>query len=331
MVDDMLVFGWPIRAKVASFGWNSRRSLGFKQFGVHGGKGLPKVGDREGWDSGNGGNRSFVEIVKGNQTCCVKETIEQALEMEWNSKDNKNEWLSKLLGEPLLIDEETMQKERFDRGRILVLIPHNQSSTSLIKVLVGSESFFIKISEDSFPADHTWPTKYLGLKRWSSQAALKALPVKEIDVLDVPSFGVNQEKKVMGGREVRGQQMEHELDVPSFVVDQGEKVIGEREVKGQQMAHKLDTPSFGMDKGKKIMGGREVRGGMDSWREGVPDKYIPSHLHFHFPSLHFTSTFFMFNLSLYISNIRIYSGVRSSSFSCSFYRSVLVLSRSLAK
>ncbi|KAK0597154.1 hypothetical protein LWI29_022302 [Acer saccharum] len=64
----------------------------------------------------------------------------------------------------------------------------------------------------------------------------------------------------MGGREVRGQQMEHELDVPSFVVDQGEKVIGEREVKGQQMAHKLDTPSFGMDKGKKIMGGREVRG-----------------------------------------------------------------------
>ncbi|KAK1591134.1 hypothetical protein Q3G72_002789 [Acer saccharum] len=42
------------------------------------------------------------------------------------------------LGEPVMVEEETLLKKRFDRGRILVLISLNQSWLNMIKVSVGS-------------------------------------------------------------------------------------------------------------------------------------------------------------------------------------------------
>ncbi|KAK0598408.1 hypothetical protein LWI29_034373 [Acer saccharum] len=67
------------------------------------------------------------------------------------------------LGETVMVEEETLLKKRFDRGRILVLIPLKQSWPDMIKVSAGSGFFNIKISGASLPVDFSWPEKLL---RW---------------------------------------------------------------------------------------------------------------------------------------------------------------------
>ena len=63
---------------------------------------MSKVRNGVAWDNtyraGNGGNRSFVEVVKGNQIRYVKKetkVMEKVVEMSWSSKDNEDEWLLK--------------------------------------------------------------------------------------------------------------------------------------------------------------------------------------------------------------------------------------------
>ena len=51
------------------------------------------------------------------------------------------------LGETVMVEEETLLKKRFDRGRILVLIPLKRSWPDMIKVSVGSGFFNIKFLE----------------------------------------------------------------------------------------------------------------------------------------------------------------------------------------
>ena len=48
MVDGMVVLGWPIRAQVATFGWNNRRPSLPKLHGKHGEERMSLVKEREG-------------------------------------------------------------------------------------------------------------------------------------------------------------------------------------------------------------------------------------------------------------------------------------------
>ncbi|KAK1577023.1 hypothetical protein Q3G72_018522 [Acer saccharum] len=236
LVDGLPVFGWPIRAKMASFGWNSRRFSCSKQNGRKEFKNLPKMCIGEDWDSS-------VEVVKDNQICTVNEELaktEKVWEMAWNNKDNEDEWLSKyaigvlkefanvssvnhrlssrgvplkfwkavffmklgwLISEPVLVEQETLLKERFDRGRILVLIPLFQSCPSFIKVSVGDGPFFVKVSEEAAPVEPAWMEGFLGLSKLPSQAVQSSLLLER----EGSTLVVDHGKKGLGRRNDNGQ------------------------------------------------------------------------------------------------------------------------------
>ena len=72
---------------------------------------------------------------------------------------SKSEYFFKLgytFGKPLMVEEETVNKRRFDRGKVLLLITKNQSCPAEIKVSAGKGSFHVKINEDSTPVDCNW-------------------------------------------------------------------------------------------------------------------------------------------------------------------------------
>ncbi|KAK1567397.1 hypothetical protein Q3G72_011649 [Acer saccharum] len=106
-----------------------------------------------------------------------------------------------LLGEPVLIEQETLHKETFDRGRILVLIPLYQPCHGLIKVSVGDGKFFVKIFEDAAPVDPAWTERFLGLSRVPSQAVWSPLLFLERDGSPI---AVDQVEKALGRRNVSG-------------------------------------------------------------------------------------------------------------------------------
>ncbi|KAK1556740.1 hypothetical protein Q3G72_011167 [Acer saccharum] len=113
LVDGKLIFEWPIRAKMASFGWNCRRFSVSKQnsgkeievFKQIGGKDiavLSKLSNGDDWLSSyrvdRDGIGTFTEVVKKDRMCNVFERLdetEKVWEMSWNSKDNEDIWLSK--------------------------------------------------------------------------------------------------------------------------------------------------------------------------------------------------------------------------------------------
>ena len=89
-----------------------------------------------------------------------------------------------LIGEPILVDEDTLLKRRFDKGRVLVLIPYNQSCLSKMKVstvnsknkvLVDGESFLVRLNEDSVMVDIQWMVNVLGLKTSWKEESLNTL------------------------------------------------------------------------------------------------------------------------------------------------------------
>ncbi|KAK3188430.1 hypothetical protein Dsin_027991 [Dipteronia sinensis] len=70
-----------------------------------------------------------------------------------------------LIGEPLLINEETLSRSRLDKGRLLVLIPNDQPYSCINKVVVGNGSFEVKVVEDGASVDVLWMEDFLSLKK----------------------------------------------------------------------------------------------------------------------------------------------------------------------
>ncbi|KAK0579344.1 hypothetical protein LWI29_024872 [Acer saccharum] len=92
LVDGKLIFEWPIRAKMASFGWNCRRFSVSKQNGGKeievfkqiGGKDiavLSKLSNGDDWHSSyrvdRGGIGTFTEVVKKDRMCDVFERLDE--------------------------------------------------------------------------------------------------------------------------------------------------------------------------------------------------------------------------------------------------------------
>ncbi|KAK1581639.1 hypothetical protein Q3G72_007620 [Acer saccharum] len=139
------------------------------------------------------------------------------------------------VGKPLMVDEETLNKKRFDRGRILVLIPLNQVCPCRIKVSVGSGSFCVKISEEPAPVDSSWPASILGLQTVFSKPVVKAVPVtvslpEQVRHEDVgSSLCVTQEEKDMGRLESIGQsKTEGRQSVNHSLCELIDEEVGER-------------------------------------------------------------------------------------------------------
>ncbi|KAK3183275.1 hypothetical protein Dsin_030561 [Dipteronia sinensis] len=102
-VDGLHVYGWPIRAKLASYGWNKRRLRGERQveMNVENGFFKNRVNNgslRQNGHQHYGRQRSFSEVVKGNLhrvEVYVEKIDKKTAGMKWDSYQNSKEWLSK--------------------------------------------------------------------------------------------------------------------------------------------------------------------------------------------------------------------------------------------
>ncbi|KAK2654846.1 hypothetical protein Ddye_014702 [Dipteronia dyeriana] len=89
--------------------------------------------------------------------------------------------VGRLLGEPVLLVEETKTGRRIDRGRFLVLIQHGHVCPRKIRVEEGMGSFEVMIEEEGTPLDYGWVEKFLELK-------LKTIQVSS-NFLEMNAFG----------------------------------------------------------------------------------------------------------------------------------------------
>ncbi|KAK3228216.1 hypothetical protein Dsin_008078 [Dipteronia sinensis] len=88
----------------------------------------------------------------------------------WNSRFFLK--LGMQLGEPVYVEENTQSMRRLDRGRVLVLVPHEWKCPLKIDVVLGGKCFDVQISEEPTLVDSFWLEIFLGL-------ILTGGPVKE--------------------------------------------------------------------------------------------------------------------------------------------------------
>ncbi|KAK2654827.1 hypothetical protein Ddye_014683 [Dipteronia dyeriana] len=302
----MHVYGWPVLAKVASVGWNSRRQQDLNQHQVRGqaSESYVKFTKEEVVDERLKRNRSFVEALVGKQGNIDDSNMspnEKALTMSWSSNNGDKEWLNRcavgilkffssvssvnsrlnsggfsfssnylgdknvlwcfesefekkgfiknrffwddcfksmhnwsdsfnpqnrlawiycsgvplsmwsraffiklggMIGEPLMVEEETSLKKRLYRGRVLVLIQQESTVSVKVKVSVRSCSYIIKLKEDETPPDVSWSDKFLGLIKevvlgfWNMLPDLEGPKEKERRVVgELSSFKLLQREK----------------------------------------------------------------------------------------------------------------------------------------
>lgn len=79
----------------------------------------------------------------------------------WNSEFFLQ--IGKEVGEPLLIDDDTLFKRRFHKERMLVLIKHGSSYPKYINVNGGRGSFRLMVEEDVSPVELQWIESFLEL------------------------------------------------------------------------------------------------------------------------------------------------------------------------
>ena len=68
-----------------------------------------------------------------------------------------------MIGEPLMIREDTSNKKLSDRGRLLVLVDKTVPIYSKVVVKVGNSSVHMSLIEEETPADWGWLENFLGL------------------------------------------------------------------------------------------------------------------------------------------------------------------------
>jgi hypothetical protein len=74
--------------------------------------------------------------------------------------------LGGLIGETIWIEEETVNKSRLDKERILILVTMDKVIPSEIQVKFGNGSFPVRVEESSIPISNEWLTLTLGVESW---------------------------------------------------------------------------------------------------------------------------------------------------------------------
>ncbi|KAK0572105.1 hypothetical protein LWI29_026222 [Acer saccharum] len=94
-----------------------------------------------------------------------------------------------LIGEPLLIDEDTVLRRRLDRGKMLVLIPHAKLSSWTVNVKMERAVVAVNLVEDKAPVCFKWLNEFFGLVSVDPSRNLNLLPEKEVADLHPNSMG----------------------------------------------------------------------------------------------------------------------------------------------
>ncbi|KAK1589229.1 hypothetical protein Q3G72_031730 [Acer saccharum] len=184
MVNGMHIYGWPISAKVADYGWNNRRKTVDRRhipdrhanLNVPGSFGIDKnkyirSGYREYRDArkdvqgslNDQDNRSFAEAVRNNRTENMVTRGVRSVPtptMSWFGSSMNEKWL---VGEVVCVDKETNNRARLDKARILIVVPYEGKIVSEVVVNGGNREFTISIKEDPSQISIEWVNNFLGL------------------------------------------------------------------------------------------------------------------------------------------------------------------------
>ncbi|KAK2636209.1 hypothetical protein Ddye_031001 [Dipteronia dyeriana] len=87
--------------------------------------------------------------------------------------------VGRCLGEPLLVDYDTVQRKMMDRGRVLILITSNQPYCKKIEVKVENRIFMVSAVVDQNLVEHPWVEMCLELKLVGLQPSLNSILVVE--------------------------------------------------------------------------------------------------------------------------------------------------------
>ena len=77
--------------------------------------------------------------------------------------------LGRQIGDPLWIEKEITSRTRLDRGKILILIPHDWANLCKVYVSMEEKSFLVQLEVDPMPLSYSWLVQFLGLTGYSSQ------------------------------------------------------------------------------------------------------------------------------------------------------------------
>ncbi|KAK3224853.1 hypothetical protein Dsin_004715 [Dipteronia sinensis] len=83
------------------------------------------------------------------------------------------------IDEPLLVDDNIVNRVHLDKGRVLVLIPHQQPVSAKVKIIGGTKTYVVKVEEDVNTVDIGWIENLLALKKNRVPKDRNRTPVKE--------------------------------------------------------------------------------------------------------------------------------------------------------
>ncbi|KAK1561193.1 hypothetical protein Q3G72_035362 [Acer saccharum] len=90
-----------------------------------------------------------------------------------------------MVGEPLLIDEETLSRNNLMCGRVMILLPGRSKCPDYVKVVSGSNSFMVSVMEDQEQISYSCILQCLGLNWEEEDRESSAEQRRSIDRSDV--------------------------------------------------------------------------------------------------------------------------------------------------
>ncbi|KAK1582963.1 hypothetical protein Q3G72_019814 [Acer saccharum] len=99
----------------------------------------------------------------------------------------ENDLVGGVLGDPVLVDVNTLQRRRLDKGRVLVLLPFGCRCPEKLEVVVDRKSLTVSVEQERSPVEIQWLEEQLGLEMEDSLADLNSF-------LDLEREGKKSEK-----------------------------------------------------------------------------------------------------------------------------------------
>ncbi|KAK0607747.1 hypothetical protein LWI29_019875 [Acer saccharum] len=128
------------------------------------------------------------------------------------------------IGEPLLVDNLTLNKVQLDRGRILVLVPQQTQEIIRIKIHGGQMPCMVKLEVDANPIDMGWLENFLALRKNHLKVGRNSRPkMEDFQIGDLNGVGEDPSAQVGKDRralEKRCQESSSEMAVRGKVIGQ---------------------------------------------------------------------------------------------------------------
>ncbi|KAK3199260.1 hypothetical protein Dsin_022675 [Dipteronia sinensis] len=143
-------------------------------------------------------NYTFITMEKGSSKLISQDSpvwinISGISMSHWNEDFFKK--MGNFLGDFLYSEDDTLQRRRLDRGRILIAMPGDQPCPKKVKVVEGSWSCWVAIEMDETPVEFSWLVEVLGLKFETSTEKMTPFP-EEDDCLKLVRRDDEQENTV---------------------------------------------------------------------------------------------------------------------------------------